>query len=345
MDRTGALVSPRFPDVFSTNAPANASDPNRRLNRLDLANWIVAPENPLTARVFVNRLWKLYFGTGLSKILDDLGSQGEWPSHPKLLDELARDFIESQYDIKRMIRLIVTSYTYRQSSLPRDDLATIDPYNRLLARQSRFRLDAELIRDNALAVSGLLIAEIGGRSVKPYQPAGLYQHLNFPTREYVADVGVSQFRRGVYTHWQRQFLHPAMKSFDAPSREECTCERPRSNTPIGALVLLNDPSYVEAARNLAARAWTVTRDGDEQSMLQNMFQLALSRSPSEQEAQVLQQLYQAHREHYRTTPAEADELTSIGLSPRSPDIPVQELAAWTSVARTIMNLHEFITRL
>ena len=230
----------------------------QRATRADLAAWITADDNPLTARVFVNRLWKLFFGSGLSKVLDDVGSQGEPPVHPELLDTLAVEFVDSGWDVKRLVKLIVMSNTYQQSSSVRDELLEHDPFNRLLARQSRFRLDAEMIRDNALAVSGLLVRNVGGRSAKPYQPAGLYRHLNFPARKYQHDTGADQYRRGLYTHWQRQFLHPAMKAFDAPSREECTAERPRSNTPLAALVLLNDPSYVEAARMFAQRtirAW------------------------------------------------------------------------------------------
>ncbi|MGB1926726.1 MAG: DUF1549 and DUF1553 domain-containing protein, partial [Rubripirellula sp.] len=195
MDESGTPVQPQPPHFL----PHHLSED--RQTRLDLANWLVSKENPLTARVFVNRLWKLFFGTGLSKVLDDLGSQGEFPSHSKLLDALALEFIESGWDMKHLIRLILLSETYQQSSLPRGSLSEIDPYNRLVARQARFRLDAEMVRDNALAVSGLLVDEIGGRSVRPYQPAGLLRHLNFPTRTYKADSGNNQYRRGVYTHW------------------------------------------------------------------------------------------------------------------------------------------------
>ncbi len=341
MDHTGALVSPRLPQLFvGENRPAETGP---RLTRLDLANWIVDPDNPLTARVFVNRLWRLYFGTGLSKNLDDFGSQGEWPSHPELLDQLAGDFIESGFDMKHIIRQIVTSQTYRQSSQPRSELTVVDPDNRLLARQSRFRLDAELIRDNALTVSGLIVLDIGGRSAKPYQPAGLYQHLNFPPREYVSDGNRSQFRRGVYTHWQRQYLHPAMKSFDAPSREESACERPRSNTPIAALVMLNDPSYVEAARNLAASTLNESNQ-DSALVIATMFQRALSRRPTDREIKVLQRLFESHLQHYQVDRNEAEKITTIGISKRPDSMPVEQLAAWTSVARVIMNLHEFVTR-
>jgi hypothetical protein len=201
----------------------------------------------------VNRIWKLFFGEGICRSVDDLGSQGQLPSHPELIDQLAVDLIESGWDVKQSVRSIVLSRTYRQSSQPRPELADVDPDNRLLARQARFRLDAELVRDNALAVSGLLVPTVGGPSVKPYQPAGYYAQLNFPTRTYQADRGDQQYRRGLYSHWQRTFLHPMLKAFDAPSREECAARRTRSNTPLQALALLNDPSFVEAARALAER--------------------------------------------------------------------------------------------
>ena len=339
MDKTGDVVVPEIPALFGSLENPDG----RRLNRLDLANWIVSADNPLTARVFVNRLWKLYFGTGLSKVLDDLGAQGEAPSHPELLDMLAQDFVDSDWDVKAIVRKLVTSQTYRQSSAERTELLEVDPYNRLLARQSRYRLEAELIRDNALSVSGLLVTEIGGRSAKPYQPAGLYRHLNFPARKYVADEGENQFRRGLYTHWQRQFLHPAMKAFDAPSREECSCERPRSNTPVGALVMLNDPSFVEAARNLAELTMRDTAT-DVGSRVDMMFRRALSRNPSPRERKVMTGLFQAHLTHFQANPAQAELIVQTGISEVPADLSKSELAAWTSVGRTVMNLHEFVTR-
>ena len=337
MDESGEIVTPGAPHFL------HQIRKERRANRKDLADWITARENPLTARVFVNRLWKSYFDGGISKVLDDLGTQGETPTHPELLDTLAIEFTDSGWNIKHLVRLIVMSAAYRQSSLMRDELRDVDPYNRLLARQSRFRLDAEIIRDNALAVSGLLIRKTGGRSVKPYQPAGLYRHLNFPARKYKHDAGENQYRRGVYTHWQRQFLHPAMKAFDAPPREECTAERPRSNTPLAALVLLNDPSYVEAARVFAAK---VIKHGgkDTQQRIKWMMQHALSRNPNQQEVRILSGLLSAQIEQYKQQPAEAQKLASTGLSDVPKDTDVTELAAWTSVTRTVFNMHEFITR-
>ncbi len=338
MDTSGDIVLPGVPH-FLPQVQSTAD----RASRLDLANWITDANNPLTSRVFVNRLWKMYFGSGLSKVLDDLGSQGEFPSHPELLDELALEFIESGWNIKHMVKLLVMSDTYRQSSLMRDELSEIDPYNRLMARQSRFRIDAELVRDNALAVSDLLVRDIGGRSAKPYQPPGLLRHLNFPRRTYKHDTDQNQYRRGVYTHWQRQFLHPAMKSFDAPAREECTAERPRSNTPLAALVLLNDPSYVEAARVFAERVLLSDAKTDEERII-NVFQHALSRDPNAQERTVLTSLIAAQRKRYTATPDAAKEIVSTGQQPVAKDLDAVELAALLSVTRTVFNMHEFITR-
>ncbi len=220
MDETGAVVQPAFPGVLAHPKPRE-----ERLTRLDLARWLTSQENPLTARVFVNRMWKLFLGAGLSRKLDDQGSQGDWPSHPHLLDWLAGQFVDSGWDVKHTIKLIVMSGTYRQSSAQRADLAEIDPDNRWLARQGRFRLDAEMVRDSALKLAGLLSEKVGGPSVKPYQPRGYWAYLNFPPREWQNGTGNELYRRSLYTHWQRQYLHPAMLAFDAPGREECTADR------------------------------------------------------------------------------------------------------------------------
>lgn len=337
MDQTGEVVTPGVPHFLAQ------IEGQGRATRLDLANWLVSENNPLTARVLANRLWKLFFGTGLSKILDDVGSQGESPSHPELLDALALELIESGWDIKHLIKRIVMSNTYRQSSLPREELKTRDPYNRLLARQSRFRLDAETIRDNALATSDLLVRTIGGRSVKPYQPEGLYRHLNFPTRTYQPDSGPSQYRRGLYTHWQRQFLHPAMQAFDAPAREECTAERPRSNTPLAALVLLNDPSYVEAARRFAEK---VLESGETETelRLQWIMRRALSRQATAAEVEILRGLLENDLQRFQESPDSARQFVSIGLSEPNAALDPAELAAWTSITRAVLNMHEMVTR-
>ena len=338
MDDSGEEVTPAFPAVLSSETPKD-----QRLNRLDLAKWIVAPENPLTPRVVVNRLWKVYFGAGISRKLDDLGAQGEWPSHPLLLDFLADDFRSHGWDLKRTIKAILMSRTYRQSSLSDDVLRETDPYNRWLARQGRFRIDAELVRDNALAVSGLLVDSVGGKSVFPYQPAGYWAYLNFPAREWQNDVGEKLYHRGLYTHWQRQYLHPSLLAFDAPSREECTADRARSNTPLQSLVLLNDPSYVEAAR---AFAELILRQGGStpNDRLNFAFRRAVSRQATEDELAVLEQLLKAHLAEYEGNPAVAAELLTVGAKPSPDDLSQPELAAWTSVARTILNLHEVITR-
>lgn len=338
MDDSGEEVTPAFPAVLSSGTPTD-----QRLNRLDLAKWIVAPENPLTPRVIVNRLWKLYFGAGISRKLDDLGAQGEWPSHPLLLDFLADDFRSHGWDLKRTIKAILMTRTYRQSSLSDDALREADPYNLRLARQGRFRIDAELVRDNALDISGLLVDSVGGKSVFPYQPAGYWAYLNFPAREWKNDVGEKLYRRGLYTHWQRQYLHPSLLAFDAPSREECTADRARSNTPLQSLVLLNDPSYVEAAR---AFAEMIVRQGGTTTSdrLNFAFRRAVSRRATEDELAILEQLLNAHVAEYEANPAAAAEVLSVGAKPGPEDLAKPELAAWTSVARAILNLHEVITR-
>jgi hypothetical protein len=340
MDDSGEVVTPGFPEVLEGDFPIPA---DRSLNRLDLAQWIVAPQNPLTSRVTVNRLWKIFFGAGLSRKLDDLGAQGEWPSHPELLDYLAHNFRTSGWDLKRMIKAIVMTRAYRQSSLADQPLREADPYNRWLARQSRFRLDAEMVRDNALAISGLLVKHVGGKSVNPYQPAGYWAYLNFPTREWQNSTGESLYRRGLYTHWQRQYLHPSLLAFDAPSREECTADRPRSNTPLQSLVLLNDPSYVEAAR---AFAELTLRNGGStiRERLNYAFRRATSREILDDETAVLESLVQSHLTDYEASEAATTEILSVGEKAAPDDLPKAELAAWTNVCRTILNLHEVITR-
>jgi hypothetical protein len=338
MDESGEVVQPAFPEVLAL-APTPA---DRRLTRLDLARWITDPAHPLTSRVLANRLWKNLFGAGLSAKLDDLGAQGEWPSHPQLLDELAQWMVDSNWDLKRWIRSVVMSRTYRQSSLASPEARQIDPYNRLLARQARFRLDAEFVRDNALSISGLLVNKLGGKSVRPYQPPGYWAYLNFPQREWQNGSGEELYRRGLYTHWQRQYLHPSLLVFDAPSREECTAERARSNTPLQSLVLLNDPSYVEAAR---AFAEVVLRaEGDDSRKLDLAFRRALSRPITPEESELLTKLLQSQIDHYRQHPEAAKELLMTGARPSATDIDPVVLAGWTTVARAILNLHEVISR-
>lgn len=338
LDDSGEVVEPDVPETLVSLAVDD-----RRANRLDLAKWLVQPDNPLVARTVVNRLWKLCFGFGIARTLDDMGSQGEWPTHPELLDWLAAEYIESGWDTKHMIRLMVTSAAYRQSSQATPEDRRRDPSNKWLARQSRFRLDAEMVRDGALAISALLVRDVGGHSVKPYQPAGYWAHLNFPTRKWEKDHGENVYRRGLYTHWQRTFLHPSLLAFDAPSREECTAERPRSNTPQQALVLLNDPTYVEAARVFAER---IIRQGGntDDERLAFAFRRALSRPPTSQERQILTSLRKKHLDEYNTDKQAADQLLGIGDRPRPNDVDSAELAAWTSVTRVILNLPESIIR-
>ena len=338
LDDSGEIVEPMTPEFMG-----DFNIKNRRPTRLDLANWVVSKNNPLTARTFVNRLWAMYFGTGISRVLDDLGAQGEPPVHAELLDWLAVEFMESGWNVKHLVKLIVSSNAYRQSSKPNEILREKDPYNRLIARQSRWRLDAEIVRDNALLLSGLLVSKIGGPSVRPYQPIGYYSNLNFPKRKYVHDKGESQYRRGLYTHWQRTFLHPSMMAFDAPSRQECTAERSTSNTPMQALTLLNDPTYVEAARVFAAR---IVREGGGTPIekINWAYRLALSRLPQPKELEIMTQLYEKHKSEYTENPDVANTLAAIGEAPATQGIEPIELASWTSVARVILNLHETITR-
>ena len=319
---------------------------NRRATRLDLAAWLTDSENGvggLTGRVFVNRFWYLLFGTGISQTLDDFGGQGEPPVHPQLLDNLAVEFVESKWDIKHMIKLIVMSRAYRQSSLESPKMLERDPYNRLIARQSRFRLPAEMVRDNTLAISGLLVNDYGGGSVKPYQPAGYYRHLNFPTRKYQNHTDNRQWRRGVYVHWQRQFLHPMLKALDAPSREECTVDRPRSNTPLAALTLLNDPTFVEAARAFAER---ILRSAGQtnQARLEFAFRIAVSRAPDQRERNLLLDLFAVSLREYEADSTAAKNLTTTGLAPPAKGLDTAKLAAWTTVARAILNMNETMTR-
>ena len=338
MDDSGAEASPTVPGFMKPLAIEG-----RRANRLDLANWMVDPGNPLTSRVVVNRLWKLFFGHGLAEPLDDLGAQGTRPSHPDLLDWLAVELIESGWDIKHIVGLIVNSNTYRQSSTLTVELAGLDPYNFKYARQSQYRLEAEMIRDTALAISGLLSDKLGGSSVKPYQPAGYWKHMNFPKRTWQMSGGDDIYRRGLYTHWQRMFLHPSLLAFDAPSREECTVSRPRSNTPQQALVLLNDPTYVEAARAFAERI-LMHGGPDDSSKLNWAYQIALSRNVNPNEANVLLDVLAKHLNTYKQNPQAADEYLSVGRRVTPENIDKSELAAWTSISRIILNLHETITR-
>lgn len=340
MDDSGDVMEPAVPAFLG-----KLEVKDRRANRLDLAHWVVSPDNPLTARVMVNRLWKLFYGVGLSKTVEDLGSQGEWPTHPELLDWLAVEFRDSGWNVQHMVKLMVLSHTYQQSSVQTKDARAVDPFNRLLSAQQRFRLDAEFLRDNTLSIAGMLSPRIGGESDYPYQPDGYWEYLNFPRRTWPTDKGEKLYRRGMYTHWQRSFLHPPMLIFDAPSREECVADRPRSNTPQQALALLNEPASVEAARVFAAK---IVKDGgaDDDAKLTWAYRRTVSRAPSAAEKTILLGLLEKHRTAYKTDRASAEALLkSAGETPMPTDVDVAEVAAWASIARTLLNLHETITRL
>lgn len=344
----GEAVTPNVPAILP---PLPAGQP---ANRLGLANWLVDSENPLTARVTVNRFWKQFFGTGLVKTLEDFGSQGEFPTHPELLDWLAVEFMApsavvgtaasggpAKWDIKHIIRSIVMSATYRQSSNPQGQVLESDPFNRLLAHGARFRLPAEMIRDNALAISGLLNREMGGRSVYPYQPADYYSDKG--RWKWQQSSGADLYRRGLYTFWRRTTFYPSFQVFDAPTRESCTVDRPRTNTPLQALVTLNDPVYVEAARVFGQR---VMQEGGETLPLKlaYAFRLCVARPPREQELQVLEKIYAAQLGKYQADTKAAEALVNNGSAARPPQLPVPELAAWTSVGNVLLNLDETISR-
>jgi hypothetical protein len=311
-------------------------------NRLGLALWLVSKEHPLTARVTVNRFWKQVFGTGIVKTLGDFGSQGERPTHPELLDWLAVEFVESGWDVKGMMKRIATSATYRQSARVNTAYAQMDPGNRLLWASPRYRLSAEEVRDNALAVAGLLNRKVGGPSVRPYQPKDFYKG-KYDAWTWEASKGEDLYRRGMYTFWRRTSLYPTFSMFDAPSREVCTADRARTNTPLQALATMNDPVFVEAARVYAQRVMKQVQDNVDIKLVY-AFRCALSRPPTDGELAVLKETYAAQQALYAADKSAAESLVSIGDSPRPADLDVKELAAWTAVANVILNLDETITR-
>lgn len=371
-DKLGDEVRPGVPAVLSRNAttvaesvaelarvqsegqtpkPDDIGDgvPDVVPNRLAFARWLVSPDNPLTARVAVNRLWATCFGEGLVRTPNDFGTQGELPTHPELLDELAVRFVESGWDVKAMLRLIVTSATYRQSSQASEKQLQADPDNRLLARGPRFRLPAELIRDQALFVSGLFVSRIGGPSVKPFQPDGLWEEVTYNAEDsYVPDHGEGLWRRSLYTYWKRQVPPPALLTFDANTREKCVVRRSRTNTPLQALVLLNDETYVAAARALAEL--TLSERGDNDSRLRTMFRRVTSRWPEPSELNVLANLLARQRQAAsgsRTREGSDQSLTTSATENTADQflsLNRRELAVWTQVAQTILNLDEVITR-
>ncbi|HZV34427.1 MAG TPA: PSD1 and planctomycete cytochrome C domain-containing protein [Verrucomicrobiae bacterium] len=338
-DEGGDVVVPAVPHFLPQVPDADG----HRLTRLDLAKWLVSQDNPLTARTVMNRMWKQFFGTGISAVVDDLGAQGEWPTHPQLLDWLSVEFMDSGWDIKHMVKLMVMSETYRQSSNPRPEIHEMDPANRLYASQSPRRLEAEFIRDNALFVSGLLNEDIGGPSCFPYQPAGYYANIQFPNRDYIADTDDRQYRRGVYMHWQRTFLHPMLANFDAPSREECTAIRNVSNSPQQALTLLNDPTFVECSRMLAAKVLSHAPRNDDKR-IDFMYQTVLARHAKPNERKSLESFLAEQRAYYMDHADDANKLMRVGLATEPKVAGASEEAAWTQVCRVMLGLHETITR-
>jgi hypothetical protein len=333
-DQHGQEVRPGMP-AFLPPLPELA-----RPNRVSLAQSLVAPGHPLTSRVAVNRMWQMLFGTGIVRTSEDFGTQGELPSHPELLDWLATEFIGVGWDVKAMMKMMVMSATYQQSSMSSAEAYERDPQNRLLSRGPRFRLPAELIRDNALAASGLLVRQIGGPSVKPYQPQGLWKETS--NRGYSQDHGVNLYRRSLYTYWKRSVPPPNMFAIDAPTREMCIVRRQRTNTPLMALVLMNDPTFVEAARSLAERA--MTDADDEQSRIALMFQRVTVRRPVIEEADILFGVYQRQRHTFGQDQDAALKLLSVGESQRDERLDPAEHAALTVVANMILNLDETITK-
>ena len=339
--KKGAKVTPATP---ASLPPMPEGAPP---NRLGLAKWLVMPTHPLTSRVTVNRYWEQFFGIGIVRTSEDLGSQGEWPTNPELLDYLASEFMANGWDVKKLVKLLVMSSTYRQSSRVTPEHGTKDPENRLYARGPRFRLPAEMVHDNALAVSGLLDRRVGGPSVRPYQPPGLWEAIafggGFSSQTYVQSHGPDLYRRGLYTYWKRSMPHPSLLAFDAPNREVCTDRRPRTNTPLQALVLLNDPIYVEAARVLGQR---IMKEGGPtvQEKLKFAFKLCTAREPRPEELQVLAKIYERQLEKYRRDAKAALKLVSVGESPRPANLDVSELAAWTAIGNVLLNLDEVVTK-
>jgi len=329
-DARAEKVEPRTPAVLP------AFRPEWPANRLGLARWLVDRGNPLTARVTVNRFWQSLWGTGLVKSVEDFGSQGEWPLHPELLDWLAVEFMDSGWDVKHIMKAMVMSATYRQSSKITPGLLERDPENRLFARGSRFRLSPEMLRDQALAVSGLLVERIGGPSVKPYQPPGLWQEL-FGGKGYETDQGEGLYRRSLYSYWRRTVAPPSMMNFDSPSREVCVVREGRTNTPLQALNLMNDTIYLEASRKLAER---MLRGGG----LDEGAHLVLGRGVRPAERPVFEGALAKFRARFSAHRDDAAKYLSQGASPRDPSIDVAELAAWTSVANLLLNMDEAVTR-
>jgi len=341
-------VTPGLPAAFVaagtvTVANASGSDGPSSPNRLDLARWLVSPDDPLTARVAVNRLWTQLFGTGLVETEEDFGTQGELPSHPELLDWLATEYIRLGWDTKAMLKLLLTSQTYRQSAKVTLEKLTKDPHNRLLSRGPRYRLEAETVRDQALALSGLLSRKFGGPSVFPPQPSGLWQAAFNGQRTWATSKGDDKYRRGLYTFLRRTIPYPSMATFDAPNRNVCTITRPRTNTPLQALVTLNDPVYVEASQALARR---IVHEGGEttEDRVRYGLRLCLCRPPRAEQVRQLVKLFKSEQNNLATDSAAATKLATEPLG-RLPDgADAAAMAAWTVVANVLLNLDGVLTK-
>jgi len=346
-DRPAEAVEPAVPAIFP-GLREDSGEPltGRRPTRLDLARWLVSDQNPLTARVTVNRIWQQVFGTGLVATSDDFGTRGDLPSHPELLDWLAVEFRRSGWDVRALYRLLLTSSTFRQDSAATEHLLTTDPANRLLARGPRFRLDAEQLRDNALWVSGLMDLTMGGRGVRPYQPPDIWEPVGYEnsnTRFYLQDHGSSLYRRSIYTFIKRTAPPPFMTNFDAPNREQFCSRRERSNTPLQALQLMNDVQHFEAARALAQRILLESSPADSQR-LQLLYRIVLARPPADAELPLLSQALERQKEHYHAHAEDARTLIRNGESQPSSALDPVELAAWTMVCNLVLNLDETVCR-
>jgi hypothetical protein len=338
-DQRRDQVTPDTPDMLP---PFPAEAPR---NRLGFAKWLLIPDHPLTARVTVNRFWSEVVGTGLVKTADDFGVTGELPSHPELLDWLAVEFRESNWDVKKLFKLIVTSATYRQSAAVTAEKLEKDADNRLLSRGPRFRMDAEMVRDNALAASGLLVEKIGGPSVKPYQPPGVWEAVAMAssnTRDYKQDAGESLYRRSIYTFWKRSAPPASMELFNAPNRESCTVVRERTNTPLQALVTMNDTQFVEAARHLAMHALESNDNVDRR--IDFLAGRLLARQLCAEELVIVRGAVQKFERHYMAHHEDATKLVAVGQSRETSKAPTAQLAAWTMVTNELMNLDEVINK-
>lgn len=337
LDNSGPVMQPRPPEFLGGEVGVDAP-----VDRLELADWLFEENNPLTARVVPNRIWEKFFGRGITSNSLDFGNQGQPPTHRELLDYLATEFRNSDWDLRHLMRLMVMSEAYRQTADLTPQLAKVDKSNKWFARQAAKRLSAEVLRDQALAASGLLVNHLGGPSVFPYQPNGHWASLNFPKRKYKASKGDDLYRRSVYTWVQRTFPHPTMTVFDAPNRETCTAGRPKSNTPLQALTMLNEPLYVESARKLAERAMLASEEHDER--IAEMFQLVLLRPPTQKEFGTVQSVYDSQASYFAASPESAKAICKVGQSQADASLPAEQLATYTAIGRIVLNLHETVTR-